>query len=994
MEKFNIRVRIKAIIAFLKRREIIFTLLLISNTHLLFAKLITYPIPEGIAQNSTYTVKIRTLGGTWETLGIYNVEVRTGWTNKTNSSMTYFDTDEPVEIEVTRNNLYINKVAIRPLRLHIPFEKTAGNSIRFIMNKPEKISIEIDDNIYNNLHIFARAPESNPISQGTASVTYFGRGHHVITDPMVLESDHTYYIAGGAFVEIDLSSLPSAEAHVYALNKKNITIRGRGVIYMPGSSFSEVVAPQGLRLLYCSQIRVDGITLLKQSRGWTNDVHDCTNVEYNDIGLISVSMNGDGIDIVGSQNVVVKNCFVRAPDDALCVKAWQGDQKTEDIIFQDCVAWNDITSHPIEIGFEIRSPYARNITFRNIDVIHSNNTLDNMGTIDISHGDNARLYDVLFENIYVEKIHSPILRLIDFNIVYNSSWSLSPDPSQRGSVKDVTLRNIFYSGNNSSQLSGYNSEHTVDGIHFENFYYNNQLVTSAANAKLNIGNYVYNVSYAKVNGLIAHWNFDEIRGNEIFDLSPFDNWGNIDQPNRVDGLSGNAIQFNGNKKIEINEHPVMNLSDGQFTIISDIYFENGFTGKQGLLGSELNGETDRYPSIFIIDGNDIEFGFGTGSVWKGNLLQNVVVPGKWYKLIYILDAKNSKEIFYINSEKVFEQTETDKPSSQASLTIGGVGQSYWTGKIDDVKIFDYALNSNEISGLQVDLVGFWSFDDGVGLIANDSTVNKNDGQLSNNIWTNDGKINGALAFTGSQFVDIKGNDALNLSEGNFTVSVWCFFNDNFSGSRPVLGHQSQTLVDRFPGISIQNGSNIQFGFGTGTEYFEHTIMNVVEPGQWQHLAYTLDQKTQTEKFYLNGVEIFSETESLKPILKNRLAIGRVGTSGWTGKIDDVRIYKRALSQPEIMDLKIQGDFLGTTNPLGKIENNYIIYPNPSSGNFIILPPNNSKFHIKISDSVGTSIYSGENEGEGSFNLSNYPKGYYFITISSQNIIETHKMVLI
>lgn len=966
---------------------------LIGNTNLLFAKLITYPIPEGVTQNNTYTVKVRTLGGNWETLGIYNVEVRTGWSSKTNSSMAYFDTDEPIEIEVVRNSQYINSAVIRPLRLHIPFKKIDASTIRFIMNKAEKISVEIDDNIYNNLQIFARTPEINPLTEGSATVTYFGPGHHILYEPLFLESNHTYYIAGGAFVEIDLSALPAAESHVYALSKNNITICGRGILFMPGSSFSDNVVPQGLRLLYCSQINVDGITLLKQSRGWTNDIHDCTNVVYNDIGVISTCINGDGIDIAGSQNVVVKNCFVRASDDALCVKSWTGDQKMEDVIFQDCVAWNDITSHPIEIGFELRAPYVRNITYRNIDIIHSNNTIDNMGTIDISHGDNARLYDVLFENIYVEKIHSSKLQLIDFNIVYNPSWSLSPNVDQRGSIKNVTLRNIFFNGNNTSSLSGFNSDHTIDGVHFENLYYNNQLATKAFDAKLNIGNYVNNVSFNKTDGLIAHWNFDEPQGNEILDLSPFDNWGTLDQPNRVEGLSGKAIQFDGNKKAVINGHPVMNLSDGQFTITADIFFENDFTGRQGVLGFELNSEKDRYPSIFIIDGGDIEFGFGTGSVWKSNLLQGVVEPGKWYKLIYVLDAQSSKEMFFINSNKVFEQTVTDKPLSQTSFTIGVVGQSYWNGKIDDVKIFNYALNSNEISAMQTDLVGFWTFDEGKGLIATDSTFYRNDGQLSNEIWTTDGKINGALGFTGSQSVEVKG-DILDLSEGNFTETVWAYINTNFSGSRPILGHQSQTSMDRYPGISIQNATNIQFGFGTGTEYVEHTIANVVGPGSWQFLAYTLDQKTQSEKFYLNGVEVYSGTELLKPILKNRLSIGRVGTSGWAGKIDDVRIYKRALSVQEIMGLYNQVLISGIPNPVENREENYLVYPNPCSGNCNIIPPDDLRFIANIYNNIGTRLQSKEYEGNVNLDLRNYPKGVYYIIITTKGKIKTQKIILI
>ncbi|RKX39412.1 MAG: hypothetical protein DRP64_14300, partial [Verrucomicrobia bacterium] len=334
-----------------------------------FAKVIVYPIPEGVEANDSYSVRIRPLGGTWRQVGIYNVEVRTSWDTKTNSSMAYFDCDEPVEVEVT-NSRVVKSVDIRPKRLHLTHEKTGSRTFRFIMNEPKKISVEVNGDIYDNLHIFARYPESDPISSGSADVIYFGPGYHSLDKQLILKSGKTVYIAGGAFVEINANNDKSLESHIYANAQNEITIRGRGIVYLPGLSFGDVYGPQGIRLLGCSRVRVDGITLLKQSRGWTNCIYDGTDIVYHDVALISVSRNGDGIDVVGSRRVVVDNCFVRASDDALCIKTWHGGQTLDDVVFQNCVAWNDITSHPIEIGFELRSPYARNITFRNIDVIH------------------------------------------------------------------------------------------------------------------------------------------------------------------------------------------------------------------------------------------------------------------------------------------------------------------------------------------------------------------------------------------------------------------------------------------------------------------------------------------------------------------------------------------------------------------------------------------------------------------------------------------------
>jgi len=140
----------------------------------------------------------------------------------------------------------------------------------------------------------------------------------------------------------------------------------------------------------------------------------------------------------------------------------------------------------------------------------------------------------------------------------------------------------------------------------------------------------------------------------------------------------------------------MDLSDGLFDISAYIYFAAGFSGSQGVLGHETSSPSDRYPSIFIIDGSDIEFGFGTGSAWKGKRLNQVVEPGKVYHLRYVLDSSSLTEKFYLNDVEVYAGTETATPMSQTAFSIGGVGNSYFAGAIDEVMIYDLAAGSTSM----------------------------------------------------------------------------------------------------------------------------------------------------------------------------------------------------------------------------------------------------------------------------------------------------------
>ncbi|MCF8346689.1 MAG: hypothetical protein K9G38_05715, partial [Bacteroidales bacterium] len=193
------------------------------------AEVIVYPIPEGAPINDTYVVRVRPLNGEWQKIGVYNAEVRTSWDTKTNASMTYFDFDAPVEIEVQISSVYVNKVNIRPVRYHLSYSKLDQHTFRFIMERPRKISVEVNDMIYNNLHLFTRYPEEDPVTSSDENMIFFGPGFHQVKEQIILDNDQTLYVAGGAYVEIDVSHKPAISSHIYASGKSNIAVRGRGI---------------------------------------------------------------------------------------------------------------------------------------------------------------------------------------------------------------------------------------------------------------------------------------------------------------------------------------------------------------------------------------------------------------------------------------------------------------------------------------------------------------------------------------------------------------------------------------------------------------------------------------------------------------------------------------------------------------------------------------------------------------------------------------------
>lgn len=108
--------------------------------------------------------------------------------------------------------------------------------------------------------------------------------------------------------------------------------------------------------------------------------------------------NTDGIDIVNSQNITVKNSFIHSFDDTVTIKGIDRYITTDNknILTDGCVLWCD-WGKTCEIGLETACRKYENITFRNCDIIRAGNT-----ALDIQNGDCAEVSNITFENINVE----------------------------------------------------------------------------------------------------------------------------------------------------------------------------------------------------------------------------------------------------------------------------------------------------------------------------------------------------------------------------------------------------------------------------------------------------------------------------------------------------------------------------------------------------------------------------------------------------------------
>ena len=201
---------------------------------------------------------------------------------------------------------------------------------------------------------------------------------------------------------------------------------------------------------------------------------------------------------------------------------------------------------------------------------------------------------------------------------------------------------------------------------------------------------------------MGYWNMDSasITGNSIYDLSDFNQTGTIyGNPLSVSGKFNDALDFSPDDKyIEI---PVKDNLNIEMNITLSAWIK-------------WNGTNSESQQIIIGRNNDWRFGLNnTGQLgfyspnstdtsysagWSRT--EEVIPQNIWTFIVLTYDGRKTK--IYINGvEKISEQANGSLGTSSPNIFIGSYGYLTYSfnGSIDEVKIFNYALNNSEIDSL-------------------------------------------------------------------------------------------------------------------------------------------------------------------------------------------------------------------------------------------------------------------------------------------------------
>ena len=409
----------------------------------------------------------------------------------------------------------VRSVSVSPLAKEIPFEKN-GKTVTITMTQPEYLIVRINNK--REIVIAADPLEENPPSpsgegiwnvaalgaDGTAQTSataviqqaidaastagggtvYVPAGVYSIGN-LQLKSNVHLYLEAGAVLRADRTdefklfatyqhSSGTTFSTTYVLYTEpgceNITIDGRGTIDCLGFQYFQQKSWYNAAFVpnKCDNLKLDGI-IIRDTGFWGTVITYCRDVSVTNTKHFNkpTTIGGnDSIDIVGSQNVLVRRTVALSRDDPYSIKTYvthsmfEGiGRPAENIVFEDCFAWTRCAAFKLGWGISMGMS---DIVFRDCYAYSCN-----IGLAVTHFGGSAPVRNVTFENIDIESFKLADSRWL---LAAISTYQPSAKRSEWGSVSDLTFRNINVRGqwNTSNLLAGHDKYTCISNVQFSN----------------------------------------------------------------------------------------------------------------------------------------------------------------------------------------------------------------------------------------------------------------------------------------------------------------------------------------------------------------------------------------------------------------------------------------------------------------------------------------------------------------------------------------------
>ncbi|NOZ06931.1 MAG: hypothetical protein GXP41_11385, partial [Chloroflexi bacterium] len=402
------------------------------------------------------------------------------------------------------------------------------------------------------------------------------------------------------------------------------------------------------------------------------------------------------------------------------------------------------------------------------------------------------------------------------------------------------------------------------------------------------------------------------------------------------GIFGNAARFDGvSSGIEIADSPDFDFGAGAFAVTMWIRPQD--RSKLAEKGSYLFDWNDAplskksYLAIRLTDDDRLQAIFRTSeSAGMSVESQTTIDANAWHHIAVVKEDSTRRLILYIDGNETGWTSADDlvlNPLRQrAPLWIGGPstltqlesGFGPFKGLIDDVRIFKRALSPDDLQALMGERppVLALSFENsslrkGAQLTdkspsAQQATLHTGRKDAANKAVLGQAGVY-ALRLDGrNDYISVSANGDLDLSQGRFTLAAWVYPSSG-SGDYPIFSSAAYTPInEQYPFLHVVDETSLKAGFGDGLEELSFVAPALLSANMWNHVVTTFDGDIY--RIYVNGAEAYAtgDFSGHKPAATMRFDIGRGGNDHFRGRLDDVRIYPRALSPLEVGELYAQG----------------------------------------------------------------------------------------
>ena len=311
-------------------------------------------------------------------------------------------------------------------------------------------------------------------SQGGGRVV-LDKGDYV-SGTIYLKNDVILHIEKGASLMSSLNPYdfvrdPDAKwtSLVFAIKQKNVGVTGEGMINGRGFDVAtkyvdfvhlgliddplgldrvrEILRPQNLHFYKCDSITIKNITL-KDPASWNQQYDKCSNILVDGVKVDAKSYwNNDGIDIVDSRDVVIRNCYFDAADDVYCFKSHSEDGVSENILVENCVGRS--SANGIKFGTYTRGKF-KHFRFRNITIFDTYRS-----AITIASVDGAQIEDVEIDSL--RSIHTG-------NPIFLRTGTRNVNAGQQAYLKDIVIKNMYAEVPLDKPDAGYGYEGPVEDL--------------------------------------------------------------------------------------------------------------------------------------------------------------------------------------------------------------------------------------------------------------------------------------------------------------------------------------------------------------------------------------------------------------------------------------------------------------------------------------------------------------------------------------------------